>query len=204
MIHLHPPPSSLLFFFSFFILSTNPPPPSPLSHLSWGLQLQHLISISISGQPGGLKHRGGWGGYHPPYMCAVCAHVCVFVREPRRPQTFMCLLFIISNNFFPRLPRYLAPLLPAPCLPWCCVQLWALICFSVTHNYTPERAQLMSLSAIMARRCGTPFLDPLHQIQCNYYLLKISPALPPSLWSPFWLMHLSPDSDGPGYVLIRC
>lgn len=111
------------FLFSFFYLVNQPS--SSLSSFSSLLrasapashQHQHLGSARR------VKARGGWGGYHPPYMCAVCAHVCVFVREPRRPQTFMCLLFIISNNFFPRLPRYLAPLLPAPCLPWCCVQL---------------------------------------------------------------------------------
>lgn len=107
--------------FSHFILSTILLPPSlssfssllrapaPASH-----QHQHLGSARR------VKAQGGLGGYHPPYMCVVCVHVCVFMRKPRCPQT---LLFIISNNFFSRLPRYLAPLVPDPYLPWCCVQL---------------------------------------------------------------------------------
>lgn len=53
---------------------------------------------------------------------------------------------------------------------------WVVHTHSVTHNYTQERAQLMSLSPIIARRCPPPpssrDLTMLHHIQHNRYLFK--------------------------------
>lgn len=182
------------FFFSFpFYLVNQPSSSLSSSPLSFSSLLRASAPASHQHQrPGSARRVKAGGGLSPTiYVCSFCARLCVCVWT-WSPQTFMCLFFIISNNFAPHLSHYLAPLLPALHLPGCCVQLWALIYFSVTHNYTPERARLMSLSAIMAQRCSPPFLDPLRRIQYNYYLLKISPALPPSPCTLFWLMHLSP------------
>lgn len=204
IIHLHP---RLLFSSSFpFYLVNQPSSSLSSSSPSFSSLLRASAPASHQHQrPGSARRVKAGGGLSPTiYVCSFCAclYVCVWTWSP---QTFMCLFFIISNNFAPHLPHYLAPLLPGLYLPGCCVQLWALIYFSVTHDYTPERAQLMSLSAIMAQKCRPPFLDPLHRIQYNYYLLKISPALLPSPCTLFWLMHLSPtDSHESGYVLICC
>lgn len=58
------------------------------SHLSWGLRLQHLISISVSGQPGGFER----GGFVKPNacvfvcflihlsLCLLCLHMCVGIH----------------------------------------------------------------------------------------------------------------------------
>lgn len=135
MIHLHP--SSLRFFLFFYLVNQ----PSSLSYFSSLLrasapashQHQHL------GSARGVKAQGGGGAYHPPYMCGVCAHVCLFVREPQRPQTFMCLLFIISNNFFPHL-LHLSGSFAARSLPP--LVLCAIIrsyLFSLSHTTTLQR-----------------------------------------------------------------
>lgn len=71
------------------------------SHLSWGLRLQHLISISVSGQPGGFER----GGFVKPNacvfvcflihlsLCLLCLHMCVGIHT--------CVwIFIPSSSLF--------------------------------------------------------------------------------------------------------
>lgn len=153
IIHLHP---RLLFSSSFpFYLVNQPSSSLSSSSPSFSSLLRASASASHQRQrPGSARRVKAGGGLSPTiYVCSFCACLYVYVWTWSL-QTFMCLFFIISNNFAPHLPHYLAPLLPCLYLPGCCVQLWALIYFSVTRNYTPERAQLMSLSAIMAQRCS--------------------------------------------------
>lgn len=165
------PPPSLPPALSFPPHPVNQLSTSSLSCVSSGLQLQHLISISISGQLGDLEQDG---------LCCPSVRVCV--REKYHPQYF---LFIFHNfkYFFPLIcpsVNFLSSLVLA-CLG---NTVYAIISLSIFLSSTTilerererERAQLMLLSPILAQRCCplqiSPFFTILHHIQYNYYLFK--------------------------------
>lgn len=91
------------FFFSFpFYLVNQPSSSLSSSPLSFSSLLRASAPASHQHQrPGSARRVKAGGGLSPTiYVCSFCArlYVCVWTWSP---QTFMCLFFIISNNFAP-------------------------------------------------------------------------------------------------------
>lgn len=174
------------------------------------LFLSFIQSLPRAAAPASHQHqrlrsaRGGGGLWHTSVcVVLVCASAMAYsLCVNPHPQTFMCLLLIISNYFSLHLPRPLLPSLP----PW--------VVFVIMSSYLFFRHTLLhsgeSLVDVIISNNGSevqsslqpPFLPTLHHIQYNYCLLKIPPAL--TLSPVLWIANApSPtDSHETGYVLI--